>query len=250
MTQAAKKCKKITFFLHFFAFPSIFCDYCARSRAIHKQGEEQLLLFFNKVFVALTAGLTIFSFPSIRCSLRSRLCLCSAKLFFDKKRTSEEVLILRSNPVDVSWEHGAFFDVGDAEEARRDALQTDGEAAMRGHAVAEGLLSESESIRIHATTEHLLAVVGCSVRPSASDLCSPLCPSRAPQARISPAPQRLSARRRRAYPAPRMAYPRPAHTRSYEVYFPLPTSSIPPDCIKSMVSLLIRCLFLSRLSFI
>ena len=83
-----------------------------------------------------------FSFPSIRCSLRSRLCLCSAKLFFDKKRTSEEVIILRSNPVDVSREHGAFFDVGDAEEAGSDALETDGEAAVRGHAVAEGVLSE------------------------------------------------------------------------------------------------------------
>jgi len=175
--------------------------------------------FFNKVFASLTAGLTIFSFPSIRCSFHSRLCLCSAKLFFEK-RTSEEVLILRSNPVDISWEHRAFFDVGDAEEASGDALEADGEAAVRGHAVAEGLLSESESIRIHATTEHLHAVVGFSVPLSLS-------PSRAPQARISPAPQRLSARRRRAYPAPRMAYPRLAHIRSYEVYFPSLNSAYP-----------------------
>ena len=40
------------------------------------------------------------------------------------------------NPVDISWEHRAFFDVGDAEEAGGDALQADGEAAVRGHAVA------------------------------------------------------------------------------------------------------------------
>ena len=77
----------------------------------------------------------------------------------------------------------------------------DGEAAVRRHAVAEGLLSESESIRIHATTEHLLAVVGCSVRPSASAL-SPLSAPRS----LLPA---LPARRRRAYLAPRMAIPRP-----------------------------------------
>ena len=74
----------------------------------------------------------------------------------------------------------------------------DGEAAVRGHAVAEGFLYESESIRIHATTEHLLAVVGCSVRPSASAL-SPLSAPRS----VPPA------RRRRAYLPPRMAYPRP-----------------------------------------
>ena len=118
--------------------------------------------------------------------------------FFDKKRTSEEVLILRSNPVDVSWEHGAFLDIGDAEEASGDALEADGEAAVRRHAVAEGLLSETERIRIHATTEHLLAVVGCSVRPSASAL-SPLSAPRS----VPPA------RRRRAYLPPRMARPHP-----------------------------------------
>ena len=46
-----------------------------------------LILFrsndFNKEFVALMAGLTIFFFPPlIRCSLRSRLCLCSAKFLY------------------------------------------------------------------------------------------------------------------------------------------------------------------------
>ena len=164
-----------------------------RSCAIYKQGEEQLLLFFNKVFVALTSGLTIFSFPSIRCSLRSRLCLCSAKLFFDKKRTSEEVLILRSNPVDVSREHGAFFDVRDTQEAGGDSFQTNRKASMGRHTIFKGIQIEVESIRIHATTEHLLAVVGYSVRPSASALCSPLCPSRAPQARIPRTPHGISA---------------------------------------------------------
>ena len=79
--------------------------------------------------------------------------------------------LLRCHTIDVSWEHGAFFDVGDAEEAGGDALQADGEAAVKGHAIAEGVEVETESIRIHATTEHLLAVVGCSVRPSASALC-------------------------------------------------------------------------------
>ena len=129
-------------------------------------------------------------------------------------------ILLRCHTIDVSWEHGAFLHIRYTQEASGDALKADGEAAVRGHAVAEGLLSESESIRIHATTEHLHAVVGFSVPLSLS-------PSRAPQARISPAPQRLSARLRRAYPAPRMAYPRPAHIRSYEVYFPTPNSAYP-----------------------
>ena len=61
---------------------------------------------------------------------------------------------LRSNAVDISREHGAFFDVGDAEEAGGDALEADGEAAVRGHAV------------------------------SPAPLC-PLSRARAPQARIS-----------------------------------------------------------------
>ena len=118
-----------------------------------------------------------------------------------KKRTSEEVLILRSNPVDISREHRAFLDVGDAEEASGDALQADGEAAVRGHAVAEGVEVETESIRVHATTEHLLAVFGCSVlRSLSSALCSPLCPSRAPQARIPRTPHGISAPDR-AHPA-------------------------------------------------
>ena len=94
----------------------------------------------------------------------------------------------RSHTVDISWEHGAFLHIRDAEEAGGDALEADGKAAVRGHAVAEGVEVETESIRIHATTEHLLAVVGCSVLRSAVSLPSALCPSRAPQARISPAP--------------------------------------------------------------
>ena len=101
--------------------------------------------------------------------------------FFSRSENSP----LRRYSVNVPWEHGAFFDVGDAEEAGGDALEADGEAAVRGHAVAEGLLYDVESIRIHATTEHLLAVVGCSVRPSASALCSPLCRLSAREARLS-----------------------------------------------------------------
>ena len=79
---------------------------------------------------------------------------------------------LRSHTIDVAGEHRALLDVGDAEEASGDALQADGEAAVRGHAVSP-----------------------------------PLCP--------------------RAYLPPRMAYPRPAHTRSYEVYFPTPNFVYP-----------------------
>ena len=67
--------------------------------------------------------------------------------------------VLGSDAVDVAGEHGAFLDVSDAEEAGGDALEADGEAAMRRHAVAESIEVETESIRIHATTEHLLAVV-------------------------------------------------------------------------------------------
>ena len=108
--------------------------------------------------------------------------------------------LLRCHTIDISWEHGAFFDVGDAEEAGGDALEADGEATVRGHAVAEGVEVETESIGVHATTEHLLAVVGCSARPSAVSLPSALCPSRAPQARIPRTPHGISAPDR-AHPA-------------------------------------------------
>ena len=49
------------------------------------------------------------------------------------------IFLLGCYAVDVAWEHGAFLDVGDAEEAGGDTLQADGEAAVRGHAVAEGI---------------------------------------------------------------------------------------------------------------
>ena len=77
-----------------------------------------------------------------------------------EKKETRRSLILWCNPVDISREHGAFFDVGDAEEAGGDALEADGEAAVRGHAVAEGVEVEMERVGVHATTEHLLAVVG------------------------------------------------------------------------------------------
>ena len=78
-----------------------------------------------------------------------------------KNRLVRADSLSRSHTIDISWEHGAFFDVGDAEEAGGDALQADGEAAVRGHAVSPPL---------------------CSL-------------SRAPQARISPAPHSISAPR-------------------------------------------------------
>ena len=53
-----------------------------------------------------------------------------------KNRLVRADSLSRSHTIDVSWEHGAFFDVGDAEEAGGDALEADGEAAVRGHAVA------------------------------------------------------------------------------------------------------------------
>ena len=77
-----------------------------------------------------------------------------------KNRLVRADSLSRSHTIDISWEHGAFFDVGDAEEAGGDALQADGEAAVRGHAVAEGVEVEMERIGVHATTEHLIAVVG------------------------------------------------------------------------------------------
>ena len=43
----------------------------------------------------------------------------------DIKKETRRSLILRSNPVDISREHGAFFDVGDAEEAGGDALEAE-----------------------------------------------------------------------------------------------------------------------------
>ena len=84
-------------------------------------------------------------------------------------------LLLRSHTVDVSREHRTFLHIRYTQEASSDALEADGEAAVRRHAVLERIEIEMERIGVHATTEHLLAVVGCSVRPSASALCSPLC---------------------------------------------------------------------------
>ena len=45
---------------------------------------------------------------------------------------SMQDFLLRRYAVDISWEHGAFFDVGDTEEASRDTLEADGEATVRG----------------------------------------------------------------------------------------------------------------------
>ena len=63
------------------------------------------------------------------------LTFCIFGVFWTKKETRKglcRTFQSRSHPVDISWEHGAFFDVGDAEEAGGDALQADGEAAVRG----------------------------------------------------------------------------------------------------------------------
>ncbi len=78
---------------------------------------------------------------------------------YEQKKETRRSQFLRSDAVNVSRKHRTFLDVGDAEEASGDALEADGEAAVRGHAVAEGVEVEVERIRIHATTEHLLAVV-------------------------------------------------------------------------------------------
>ena len=59
-------------------------------------------------------------------------CFGRAKKRRAKKAPRSEQF-LGSNAVDVSREHGAFLDVGDAEEASRDTLEADGEAAVRRH---------------------------------------------------------------------------------------------------------------------
>ena len=61
------------------------------------------------------------------------------------------------NPVDVSREHGAFFDVGDAEEAGGDALEADGEAAVRGHAVSLPSLPRAAGAHISRPAWHIRA---------------------------------------------------------------------------------------------
>ena len=78
--------------------------------------------------------------------------------------------LLGSHTIDITWEHGAFLDVRDTQEAGGDTLQTDGEASVWRHAVS---LSA----------------------PRSASLPSALCPSRAPQARIPRTPHGISAPR-------------------------------------------------------
>ena len=52
------------------------------------------------------------------------------------KKSPEGLFLSRRDSVDIAWEHRAFLDVGDAEEAGRDTLEVDGEAAVRRHAVS------------------------------------------------------------------------------------------------------------------
>ena len=77
-----------------------------------------------------------------------------------QKKRPEGRFSLGCHAVDVAREHGTFFDVGDAKEAGRDALQADSEASVRGHAVLERIEIEMERIGVHATTDHLLTIVG------------------------------------------------------------------------------------------
>ena len=55
---------------------------------------------------------------------------------YKQKKETRRSQFLRSDAVNVSRKHRAFFDVGDAEEAGGDALEADSEAAVRGHAVS------------------------------------------------------------------------------------------------------------------
>ena len=65
----------------------------------------------------------------------------------NKKNDPKAVFSLRCYPIDISREHGAFLDVGDAEEAGGDTLEADGEAAVRRHAVSALPLCASLSRR-------------------------------------------------------------------------------------------------------
>ena len=78
----------------------------------------------------------------------------------NKKSANLADSLLRCYAVDVSREHGTFFDVRDAQETSRDTLQTDSETSVRGHAVLEGIEVEMERIGVHAATDHLLSIVG------------------------------------------------------------------------------------------
>ena len=73
------------------------------------------------------------------------------------------LLPLRSHAVDVTREHRAFLDVGDAEEAGGDTLQADGEAAVRGHAVCP-----RAPLRLCARAATLRARSAHTVRPQPS----------------------------------------------------------------------------------
>ena len=64
---------------------------------------------------------------------------------------------LRCHTIDVSWEHRAFLDVRDAEEAGGDALQADGEAAVRGHAVSPPLCPRAAGAHISRPAWHIRA---------------------------------------------------------------------------------------------
>ena len=59
--------------------------------------------------------------------------------------------------VNVAGEHGAFLDVGDAEEAGSDTLEADGEAAVRGHAVSLPSLPRATGAHISRPAWHIRA---------------------------------------------------------------------------------------------
>ena len=64
---------------------------------------------------------------------------------------------LRRYSVDIAGEHGAFFDVGDAEEAGGDALEADGEAAVRRHAVCPPLCPRAAGAHTPHSAWHIRA---------------------------------------------------------------------------------------------
>ena len=68
-------------------------------------------------------------------------------------------LLLRRHAVDVAGEHRALLHVVNAQEASLDTLQSDGETAVRRHAVLEGIEVETEVVGIHTALQHLLAIV-------------------------------------------------------------------------------------------
>ena len=88
-----------------------------------------------------------------------------------KKEPPKRLFLSRRDSVDIAWEHRAFLDVGDAEEAGGDTLQADGEASVRGHAIFPAPLCASVPAYRLSLSAHTPAP-----RPSAPEARTPPIP--------------------------------------------------------------------------